>query len=384
LVSLVPHAAYIHVPFCAHHCGYCDFAVVTGRDELIDRYLDALEKELGTAQDQLDTLFIGGGTPSHLPVPQLKRLLEMLKRRFHLNPNHEFSIEVNPDSVTQEKVQLLAEFGVNRMSIGAQSFHTRTLAALERKHIAEEVPRVVEQVRSYMRSVSLDLIFGAPGQTLFQWQMDLERALALPINHLSTYGLTYEKGTRLWKEVREGHVLPLQEEDERRMYDLAMDWLNEAGWEHYEISSFATLGHRCRHNQVYWINLPFYGFGLGAARHLNFIREVNTRNLDVYIKRTLAGEDPTQQREAHIPETYARETATLNLRRKEGIIRPIYQEQCGYDIDNLAGDLVRRFVDQGLLQDDGVEIRLTKEGKFMADTVCSAFVTGTVAGESAS
>lgn len=375
MVTLVPRAAYVHLPFCAHHCGYCDFAVVAGRDDLMDNYLTALQKEMGPDQDEVDTIFLGGGTPSHLPMPQLKRLLDILRCRFILNPDHEYSIEVNPDSLTEEKLQLLKDYGVNRMSIGAQSFHTRTLAVLERKHIAEEVPRVVELARGYMQSLSLDLIFGAPGQTLFQWQMDLERALALPINHLSTYGLTYEKGTKLWKSIREGSILPLTEEDERRMYDLAMDWMTEAGWEHYEISSFATVGHRCRHNQAYWINLPFFGFGLGAARHLNFIREVNTRNIDNYLKKCLAGESPTQQREAHTPETYARETATLNLRRKEGIIRPLFQQQTEMSIDTLAGDAVKRFVHQELLDDDGTAIKLTKEGKFMADTVCAAFVS---------
>jgi oxygen-independent coproporphyrinogen-3 oxidase len=375
LVNLEARAAYIHVPFCAHHCGYCDFAVVAGKDDLMDAYLSALEKELGPQQNEIDTLFIGGGTPSYLPEPQLKRLLEMLKKRFQLTPEHEYSLEANPDSLTIEKVQLMHEYGINRISLGAQSFHTRTLAALERRHIAEEVPRVIEMARPWMRSLSLDLIFGAPGQTLFQWQVDLERALALPINHLSTYGLTYERGTGLWKQVREGLVLPIPEEDERRMYALAMDTMEEAGWEQYEISSFATPGHRCRHNQIYWINLPFYGYGLGAARHLNFIREVNTRSIDRYIKKCMAGESPTMQSEAHSPQTYALETATLNLRRKEGIVRSMFLEQCEIAVDQIAGEVIQRFVIQGLLEDDQVSIRLTKEGKFFADTVCSAIVS---------
>jgi len=375
LLNLEARAAYIHVPFCAHHCGYCDFAVIAGKDDRMDAYLDALEKELGPGQDEIDTLFIGGGTPSYLPEPQLKRLLEMLKKRFQLTSEHEYSLEANPDSLTIEKVQLMHEYGINRVSLGAQSFHTRTLAALERRHIAEEVPRVIEMTRPWMRSLSIDLIFGAPGQTLFQWQVDLERALALPINHLSTYGLTYERGTGLWKQVREGLVLPIPEEDERRMYALAMDTLEEAGWEQYEISSFATPGHRCRHNQVYWINLPFYGYGLGAARHLNFIREVNTRSIDRYIKKCLAGESPTMQSEAHSPQTYALETATLNLRRKEGIVRSMFLEQCGMAVDQIAGEVIERFVAQGLLEDDQVSVRLTREGKFFADTVSSALVS---------
>lgn len=375
MVNLEARAAYIHVPFCAHHCGYCDFAVIAGKDDLMEAYLDALEKELGSAQDEIDTLFIGGGTPSYLPEPQLKRLLEMLKNRFQLTAGHEYSLEANPDSLTIEKVQLMHEYGINRISLGAQSFHTRTLAALERRHIAEEVPRVIEMARPWMRSLSIDLIFGAPGQTLFQWQVDLERALALPINHLSTYGLTYERGTGLWKQVRQGLVLPLPEEDERRMYALAMDTMEETGWEQYEISSFAMIGHRCRHNQIYWINLPFFGYGLGAARHLNFIREVNTRSIDGYIKKCLAGESPTMQREAHSPQTYALETATLNLRRKEGIIRQMFLEQCGMPVDQIAGEVIQRFVAQGLLEDDQVSVRLTREGKFFADTVCSGFVS---------
>lgn len=391
-----PRAAYIHVPFCAHRCGYCDFATVAGQDHFADRYLDALEKEiatLGTPQP-VETIFVGGGTPTHLNAGQLERLMRMIRAWFVFDlsspsparsasdgpasarpslalraGDSEFTVEANPGTLDAEKVGILADHGVNRLSLGAQSFHPHLLTVLERNHNPQDVPRAVELARRRISEVSVDLIFGVPGQTLEQWQADLQRVIDLSTNHLSTYGLTYEKGTRLWKQREEGQVTPADEELERAMYAHTMDALEAAGFEHYEISNFARPGHRCRHNLVYWANEAYFGFGLGAARYVHGRREVNTRDLHTYLRKVLDGESPVQQAEELDPEERARETAMLQLRRAEGIDREAFQKQTGFELDALAGQIIRRYVARGLLNDDGRRVYLTHEGRFLADLV---------------
>jgi oxygen-independent coproporphyrinogen-3 oxidase len=240
---------------------------------------------------------------------------------------------------------------------------------LERNHDSADVPRAVNLVKHRIPHVSLDLIFGVPGQNTAQWADDLRRALALEPDHISTYGLTYEKGTRLWKQRRLGQVEALDEDAELRLYELAMDTLEAAGFPQYEISSFARPGGRCRHNQVYWANEAYFGFGMGAARYVEGRRELNTRDLHAYLERTLSGHAATFQSECLDPEERARETMALNLRRSEGIVRLRFQEQTGYDVDDLAGPAIERHVELGLLEDDGQQVRLTRPGKCVADAV---------------
>ena len=368
---LWPRAAYVHVPFCAHHCGYCDFAVATGQDDLIDLYIEALAAELATLRrpQPVQTLFLGGGTPTHLEAGRLARLLEAVLRWLPLGPGGEFSVEANPGTLDADKVAVLARYGVNRLSLGAQTFQPHLLRVLERLHDPGDMARAVASIRGRIPRLSLDLIFGVPGQTLAEWHSDLRQALALQPGHLSTYGLTYEKGTRLWKQRQRGAIRPLEEENELAQYAAAIDTLEAAGFEHYEISSFARPGQRCRHNQVYWANEAYFGFGMGAARYVRGRRELNTRNLRTYLRRALAGEPAAFQSEALGPEDRARETVALQLRRSEGIHRPAFLEQTGFGLDLLAGPAVQRQVQLGMLADDGTRVRLTRQGKYVADAV---------------
>jgi oxygen-independent coproporphyrinogen-3 oxidase len=359
------------VPFCAHHCGYCDFAVVTGQDHHIDLYLEALIAELTTLKEPqpMNTLFLGGGTPTYLNCEQLERLLRNVAAWLPCNTDHEFTVEANPDTLDVTKIKLLADFGVNRISLGAQSFHPHLLRILERRHQPAEIPRVVEWIKTHFHQVSLDLIFGVPGQTLNEWDMDLQRALALEPDHLSTYGLTFEKGTRLWKQRDRGELQSLSESEEGELYDHGLDVLEKAGYEQYEISNHARPGRRCRHNQVYWANHAYFGFGLGAARYVNGSRETNVRNLGNYLRKALSGESTTGQKEVLAPRERAFETMALQLRRTEGIHRVRYQEQTGFALDALAGPAIARHVELGVLMDDGDNIRLTRQGKMVADSV---------------
>jgi oxygen-independent coproporphyrinogen-3 oxidase len=374
-----PRTAYIHVPFCAHHCGYCDFAVTAGQDHLIELYLDALAAELATLgrPRPVETLFIGGGTPTHLNPDQLRRLLTMVNRWLPLQGSprpagpglSEYSIESTPDSLTDETAAVLAAHGVNRVSVGVQSFRPDLLAALDRRHTAEQIPRAVEAVRRHGHALSLDLIFAAPGSTPESWAADLDAALGFRPGHISTYGLTYEKGTPLWKQRDRGLVRPVGEDDELAMYEHAIDRLSAAGFEHYEISNFARPGSRCRHNERYWANEAYYGFGVGAARYVGGVRELNVRDTRLYVKRVLSRESPTFQSERLGAQDRAFETIGTQLRRAEGIGRDRFREQTGFTLDELVGERVAVLVGAGILDDDGPRVRLTRRGKCVADAV---------------
>jgi oxygen-independent coproporphyrinogen-3 oxidase len=371
-----PRSAYIHVPFCAHRCGYCDFTLVARRDDLIDAYLEALAIELSKLERprEVDTLFFGGGTPTHLPAPQLERLMVLARTWFLPMPGAEICAEANPAGLDDAKIAVLADAGVNRVSLGVQSFDTAVLELLERDHRGPEIPAVVDRLRRRIPNVGLDLIFGVPGQSLDLWRATLSAAIALQPTHVSTYGLTFEKGTAFQSRLNKGLLDRCEEESERQMYALAMDELPRAGFEQYELSNFAQPGFRCRHNEVYWAGKPFFGFGPGAARYAAGRRELNHRSVTTWINRVLAGQSPIAESEELSPEGRARELVMLNLRRCEGLNLADFREQTGFDFHQLAGDALPRHLRQGLLEECEGHIRLTREGRFLADTVFAEYV----------
>lgn len=371
-----PRAAYIHVPFCRHRCGYCNFTVIAGRDDLIERYLHGLQLELSALghPHEVDTLFLGGGTPTHLPPAQLEQLLETARRWFPLAAGGELSIEANPADLDAARVEVLSSQGVTRVSLGAQSFNADKLRLLERDHRPEDIARSVELARSAVQSVSLDLIFGAPGERLSAWRDDLSAAFALEPDHVSTYGLTYERGTQFWTRKLKGELSTLDEELERDMYAVAIDTLTAAGFEHYEVSNFARLGHRCRHNEVYWAAKSYYAAGPGAARYVDGRREVNHRSTWTWMKRLLAGESPVADSEELSAEDRAREAFVLGLRRIEGIDQASYEEQTGFELQSLAGRELQRHLALGTLEASGGRIRLTREGLFVSDAIWPDFL----------
>jgi oxygen-independent coproporphyrinogen-3 oxidase len=262
---------------------------------------------------------------------------------------------------------VLAAFGVNRVSIGVQSFRPDALAALDRRHAPDHIPRAVDAVRKHVPVVSLDLIFGAPGSTIAGWAADLDAALQLEPQHVSTYGLAYEKGTPLWKQLQRRTLVPVAEDDELAMYEHAMDRLAAAGFEHYEISNFARPGFRCRHNERYWANEAYFGFGVGAARYANGVRELNVRDTKLYIRKALAGEPTAFQREELAPKARAFETMATQLRRADGIDRVRFREQTGFELDDLAVSALALLAETGITSDDGRAVRLTQRGKCVAD-----------------
>ena len=371
-----PRAAYLHVPFCAHRCGYCDFTLLAGRDDLAGEYLRAMEVELRSLERprEVDTLFFGGGTPTHLAEDELARLLKLAREWFRLAPGYEFSVEANPAALTDEKLQVLAEAGVNRVSLGVQSFDEGLLKLLERDHRETDILDAVSRLQERFENVSLDLIFALPGQTLAHWRETLRRAIELRPTHLSTYGLTFEKGTAFWSRREKGAIEQLPNELERDMYAAAMDDLAAAGFEQYEISNFSLPGFRCRHNQTYWRALPYFGFGPGAARYIRGRRESNHRSTTTWIKRVLGGQSGVAMSEELVPEHRAREAIVLGLRQLDGIRRDEFRTLTGFDLDSLAGETIRREVAAARIEDFGDGIRITREGRFFADPVMIAFL----------
>lgn len=368
---LPPRAAYVHIPFCAHRCGYCDFTLVAGKDRLIPDYLQALERAFDAWAEppELDTLYFGGGTPSHLPPDDLQRLFDLVLSRCRLAPGAEFTVEANPVDLDADRIACLVAAGVNRVSLGAQAFDPGILELLERDHDEAVIRCGLDRLRDQIPNVSLDLIFGVPGQSLDLWRQTLATAVSLEPAHLSTYGLTYEKGTAFWTRLQKGDLVAVPDDLEREMYSVAIDSLGDAGYEQYEISSFARPGRRSRHNHVYWSGRSYYGFGPGAARYLNGVRESEHRSVTTWLHRALAGESTVADREELSGEDRARERLVLGLRRIDGVATDAFQRETGYAPRELADSAIARFVAAGLLEETRHVLRLTRDGLFVADSV---------------
>jgi oxygen-independent coproporphyrinogen III oxidase len=383
IIHREPRAAYIHVPFCRHRCGYCNFTLVAGRDDLIGDYLRAIELELTTLQTprEVDTLYFGGGTPTHLSAEQFRQLAATVLKWHPLaepspapslkesGTGSEWTVEANPADVDTEMIETFAASGVTRLSLGGQSFHAEKLRLLERDHEAGDIERAVSLAQRAGMQVSLDLIFATPGETLADWSGDLNAAIALEPDHVSTYGLTFEQGTAYWNRRLRGELREADEELQREMYALATDRLVEAGFEQYEVSNFARLGRRSWHNQVYWSGDGYFAAGPGAARYIGGVRETNHRSVTTYLKRVLAGSSPVAEREELSAEAKARELLIFGLRRMEGVSRTAFQQRSGIEVDDLVAAPLQKFVGLGLLSDDGERICLTREGLFVSDAI---------------
>jgi oxygen-independent coproporphyrinogen-3 oxidase len=366
-----PRAAYVHVPFCRHRCGYCNFALVAGRDDLIADYLRAIAIELSRlgSPREVDTLYFGGGTPTYLGPESLQKLAGTVLDWHPLAAGYEWTVEANPTDVDAAMIEALAALGVTRLSLGGQSFRADKLRLLERDHAPAQIARAVARAQSAGMQVSLDLIFAAPGEKLDQWRDDLDAALELRPDHVSTYGLTFERGTAFWSRRLRGELAETDEGLQRDMFALAIDRLTTAGFEHYEVSNFARPGRRSRHNQVYWSGAGYFAVGPGAARYVNGVRETNHRSTTTYLRRVLNGKSPVAEREQLSPEARGRELLVFGLRRIEGVSHRKFEATTGYDIEQMIGAPLQKFISLGLLSDDGERIRLTREGLFVSDAL---------------
>jgi len=286
-----------------------------------------------------------------------------------LEADGEWSVEVNPCDLTEEKAALLADAGVTRVSLGVQSFQDGKLRMLERDHRRPQIEEAVRQAQQRFAVVAIDLIFAAPNEDLRRWQDDLESALSLNVQHMSLYGLTFERGTRFWGQRLRGQLTQANEELEREMYLLAIDQLVQQGWQHYEISNFALPGFRCRHNEVYWKGGSYFAAGPGASRHVDGRRETNHRSTSTYLKRVLAGQSPVAETEQLSDEERAREQLVFGMRMLEGVSRVEFAKETGFQVDDLVGPQLARFAELGLVQDGGDNVRLSRSGLLVSDSL---------------
>jgi len=350
--------------------------VVAGRADLIDPFLDGLAIELARLGQPVpvDTLFWGGGTPTQLSRAQLARLVDLTQHWLPLDTAGEWTCEANPLDCTVETLGQLRAAGVTRLSLGGQSFQADKLRRLERDHTPDDLHRALERAMSVFPSVSLDLIFAAPEETLEQWLTDLRSAIAHQIHHVSTYGLTIEKGAAFFARQLHGHLTPVDEDVELKMYLGAIECLSAAGYEHYEVSNFAQPHQRCRHNEAYWLGRPWLAFGPGAAGYDGHARTVNHRSLHTYLRRLQLGQSPVAERDELTAEQRLRERFVFGLRRLEGIDLVELNQDHAWDIERLLEPYLSRALDRGWFVRDGSRIRLTRAGLVISDALWPDFL----------
>lgn len=371
-------ALYVHVPFCRRICGYCDFYHVPLKSnrQVVPRLVSALIRELRQRAEQTDfaprTIFIGGGTPTTLPPEELRRLLAACRE---FGSPVEFTVEANPATVDDTIAETLVEGGVNRVSIGAQSFHQGELQFLDRDHQPDQVAATMATCRRHgLDNISLDLIFGVPGQTEQSWSQSLAAAVALGPQHLSCYGLTYESGTVLYDRLQRGRVERMENALEANLYELTIDQLAAADFEQYEISNFARDGAVCEHNLVYWRNEPYLGIGPSAAGYVAGERYKNAPDLAAYVERVEAGELPTMESERLDERAAAGETAMLELRLRSGLDRSRFVGRFGRDPLEVFAGAVERHATAGRLSVSEESVVLTRAGMLVADQVIGDFL----------
>lgn len=311
---------YIHIPFCASKCIYCDFYSMAGHSRSIEAYVDALLGEAVARRSEIAepmvTIYIGGGTPSLLSAGQMGRLIAGLRRVIDLSQVQEFTVEVNPDDVTQPYIEALVELGVNRVSMGIQSFSDADLRLIGRRHTAQQAIEAVHAIkRAGVGNISIDLIYGLPGQTIDTWQRNVEQAIGLGVQHISAYSLMWEPGTRLWVMKQQGRLHEVSDEASVAMELLLAERLRAAGFEHYEISNFGLPGYHSVHNSNYWNLTPYLGLGAAAHSYDGTVRRHNPANLKQYLA------NPAASFEAEEEEDWERydEYVMLRLRTAEGI-----------------------------------------------------------------
>jgi len=377
-----PKALYIHIPFCTHRCHYCDFNTYVLEGQPVDAYLDALDLEMERTvavlpPERIDTVFVGGGTPTVLTPEQMERFLGAVRRRFPVAPDAEFTVEANPGTTGPELLAAMREGGVNRISFGVQAFDDALLRRLGRIHDSEDAWRSIGLARDAgFTNITIDLMFGLPGQTMEMLADSVQRAIGLDLPHYSLYGLKIEENT-LFHVLHERGELPLPaEEEELRMYLFIMERLEAAGRRQYEISNFALPGYESRHNMTYWRNEPYYGIGAGAHGYARGVRHVNIKGVTPYIEAARErlprlSEEPVSEREA------MEDFMMVGLRLREGVRDEDFAVQFGgRTIDEVFGGVIARLREAGLLErrPDGAGWRLTERAIPLGNEVFGAFV----------
>ena len=366
---------YVHIPFCASRCSYCDFFSTLKLPQMGEAYVNAVlaEAHLRCAElrgELVKTLYLGGGTPSQLPLPLLERLVAGLHETIDLSGVEEFTVEANPDDVSTGWCGAVAALGVNRVSMGVQSFEDDILRFIGRRHTALQAAQAVFNLRSVgINNISIDLIYGLPGQTIDSWTASVRQALDLQPQHISAYGLTYEEGTRLWQQRERGEVIEVPEEQCLEMYRILVEMLQTAGFEHYEISNFALPGSHSRHNSSYWNDTPYLGLGAAAHSYDGKVRRSNPCDLQQYIATVMAGEMAYEQEELTPQERYD-ERVMLGLRTSRGVDAERLREDFGDEAwQHFTREAQRHIAADYLRVVDGNCYVLTRDGIMLSDSV---------------
>lgn len=391
---------YIHIPFCRQKCFYCDFPSFAGREKKIDSYLQALEQEFALLKHRLEqksgagrkleklaqrekpdryflprTIYIGGGTPTVLNAHQLENLLEIVQKYVAVPEAEEFTVEMNPGTVGREKLLLLQQAGVNRLSVGVQSFDNNCLKKIGRIHTAQEAVDTIELAHSLgFENISLDLIYGLPQQDMEILTRSVERALTLPVRHISIYGLQLEEGTVFHRMEALGKLHLPADELVEAMHDYIVEKLPKAGYQRYEISNYAMTGYESKHNLSYWQDVDYIGIGSGAHSYWQGIRYENPRNIDDYISALAEGRLPSSVEEQVDRQAHMEEFCFLGLRTAEGIDKNLFQQKFAVDLFVVYGRTIEKLTAQDLLQYTANGIALTSLGMKYGNQVFAEFL----------
>jgi len=367
-------SAYIHIPFCVRICTYCDFNKYFIHNQPVDEYLDCLIKEMEDSKVRdLETAFVGGGTPTALSYKQLEKLLTAITRIFNISG--EFSFEANPDELTLEKVQLLKQFGVNRLSMGVQSFKPELLDVLGRTHNTSDIYNAVTNARKVgIPSISLDLMYHLPMQTLDDFQDSLEKALAMDIDHISSYGLILEPKTQFYNMYKKGKLKIPNEDIGEEMYEYLVERMKQSTLHQYEISNFGKKGHESEHNKVYWKNEGYYGFGAGASGYVNGERYSNVNPVNHYIKKIQNNERPILESTFPTKSEQMEEEMFLGLRMNQGVSKKRFYEKFNQSIEEVYGQTILDLKQRELINDQQGYLMMTERGKVIGNYIFEAFL----------
>lgn len=364
---------YLHVPFCARACDFCSFYQEAPKREDIERYLEGVEVELkaNPFDRPVDTMFWGGGTPGLLPAADLERLGNALRNAMGNQPV-EWTVEMAPATVKADKIRVLRDLGVNRISMGVQSFQPAMLEALGRIHALSQVDRAIDIIQSSgMDNLNLDLMFAIPGQTLWSWEADILEAAKRNPQHISTYCLTFEEDTALWVRLRQGAVSKHEPDDEERFYRLGWELLPDLGYPQYEISNFSVHGKECQHNLDTWRMQEWYGFGPSASGQVGLRRYTNPHSLDAWLEGVKSGNMPYVDETGLRQEDIALDALIFGLRMVEGVDLKAWRERFGLEVSPDLARFFTQLMENGLALRTGNLLTLTIEGRLVADRIGS-------------
>lgn len=374
-------SVYVHIPFCRQKCQYCDFVSYAGAESLYAPYIAALCREIAgrggilSAGGMVDTVFIGGGTPSILPAPLIADLFACLRQNLPISPDAEVTVEVNPGTIDAGKLSVLREAGVNRLSLGVQSFDDTLLRTVGRIHSAQDAELAVQLIRrAGFEQINLDLMHGLPGQTPELYRESLARAIALGVEHISAYSLIVEDETPLARQLECGAIHLPEEEEDAAMFDMTHEYLTSHGYEHYEISNYARPKHRCRHNLAYWRYQSYAGFGVAACSFEQGKRFTNTADVSDYIEAIQTGSSPVAATEELDQPTMMAEYAFLALRTSDGVIPADFTERFALCFREYYRKVLTNLIAEDLVSDTGDRIWLTRKGLRFGNRVFMAFL----------